>query len=256
MRCPECGAESPEAAEVCARCGVPTGQRVPVAADLAGGAPGDPIAPPAEDGPHQPASQQPAPSARRNALALACRGIVLLVALSVLAWAVTTIIARLSPSTPSASSASSNSTSSPSSSSRSLGFPSAYDGLQAGYCLVGSDLGLGTGSPWPEAFTVIPCSQQHVAEVFFADNLWPSSPTYPYPGDSKILSQAEMRCNTAFRAYDGIDTSQSAFSYDYSNPDSSTWSDGDRLVVCIAYEPTDQNPGGAPVDYSIKGSNQ
>jgi Septum formation len=250
MRCLECGAESAERSEVCARCGAPIAHQVPVGGGPAQGGSGDPIAPKEGNASHQPTGQRPEPSGRRNAVILAGLGLVLLVAVTVLVLVVTTIIAR------SISSTSSRSTSSPSKSATSLGFPSAYDGLQAGYCLVGSDLGLGTGDPLPDVFTVVPCTQQHIAEVFFADNLWPSSPAYRYPGDSRVLSQAEARCDSAFRAYDGTYSSLSSFSYDYSNPDSTTWSGGDRLVVCIAYESTGQYPGGAPVDYSIKGSQQ
>lgn len=256
MRCLECGAESADRSEVCARCRAPIARQVPAGGDPAQGGSGDPIALPAGNVPNQPTGQRPEPSGRRNAVILAGLGLVLLVAVTVLIWAVTTIIARSTSSTSATSSPSESATSSPSESATSLGFTSAYDGLQAGYCLVGSDLGLDTGNPWPDVFTVVPCTQQHIAEVFFADNLWPSSPAYQYPGDSKVLSQAEAHCDTAFRAYDGTYSSQSAFSYDYSNPDSTTWSGGDRLVVCIAYESTDQYPGGAPVDYSIKGSQQ
>jgi hypothetical protein len=42
------------------------------------------------------------------------------------------------------------------------------------------------------------------------------------------------------------DPTRSAFQIDYIVPDKTTWSSGDRQLVCLAYQP------GAPVDYSIK----
>ena len=134
--------------------------------------------------------------------------------------------------------------------------PASGDELQTGDCLTGSDLGLGdTNSPWPDWFTVVSCTQQHIAEVFFAGNAWPQSRAYP--GDNAIDNLADDRCNTAFTAYDGITSDNSVFTYDFIDPfGSDDWASGDRWLVCVAYMSTSQYPGGAPVDYSIKGSHQ
>jgi hypothetical protein len=147
-------------------------------------------------------------------------------------------------------SASPRSSASPTPSARQL----ALDQLKPGDCLQGPGLNFGTNNPWPDYFNVVSCTQQHIAEVFFEGNVWPSA--LAYPGDNKVASQADARCDTAFRAYDGIDNSQSNFTYDYSNPDNIAWADGDRWIVCIAYEPLQQYQGGAPVNFSIKGSRQ
>jgi hypothetical protein len=56
-------------------------------------------------------------------------------------------------------------------------------------------------------------------------------------------------CLAAFSAYDGIDSSLSAFGVVSSTPDSSTWPGGDRRLVCFADE-------WESVDYSIRGSRQ
>ena len=72
-----------------------------------------------------------------------------------------------------------------------------------------------------------------------------------YPGDYAISSTADYRCEIAFEHYDGVSTSDdSIFTYIEIAPDSDTWPDGDRWLVCVAY----WNPGGVPVDYSMKGS--
>jgi hypothetical protein len=253
MRCLECGAESAEAAEVCDRCGAPIARQTPVGADPAEGGSGDPIASPAGEGPHQPAGQRPEPSAQRTALVAACLGVVVLVAVTALVWSVTTIIAR---SISSASPRSSASASPRSSASASSPLQTAFIDLRAGDCLQGPGLNLWE-YPWPDYFNVVSCTKQHIAEVFFAGNAWPPA-TWPsaqeYPGDNKVDSQAIARCDTAFRLYDGIDKSQSAFTYNYDRPDSDSWANGDRGLLCIAYEATQQYPGGAPVNYSIKGS--
>ena len=101
----------------------------------------------------------------------------------------------------------------------------ASDQLKPGDCLQGPGLNLGTTNPLPD-YNVVPCTQQHTAEVFFADNAWPSA--LAYLGDNKLDSRADARCSTAFRTYDGIDNSQSAVNYDYSYPADITWANGNR----------------------------
>ena len=74
-----------------------------------------------------------------------------------------------------------------------------------------------------------------------------------YPGENAISDTADYRCETAFDHYDGVSTSDdSIFTYDEIAPDTDTWPDGDRRLVCLAYE----DPGMPPVAYSIKGSHK
>jgi hypothetical protein len=77
-----------------------------------------------------------------------------------------------------------------------------------------------------------------------------------YSDPDTIQNQADARCGREFARYDGLAQDSSAFSYDEIIPNDWSWSQADRLLVCIAYLSTDQYPNGAPVDYSIKGSNQ
>jgi hypothetical protein len=249
--CPECRAENAGAAQVCARCGAPVAHQLPVAAGTAGEERGSiPL-------PHELAGRRNRPGTRRHALIGAGLGFVVLVAVTVLVASVT-MIARTVSSRPSASSA--RPASPPPSSPRPTSPPPsrlqlAVDQLKTGDCLTGSDLGLGTDSSWPDFVTAVPCTQQHIAEVFFAGNAWPQSRAYP--GDNAINNQADDRCNAAFAAYDGTTFDNSAFSYDILDPSGGDdWASGDRWLVCVAYSPTAQDPGGAPVDHSIKGSNQ
>jgi DivIVA domain-containing protein len=127
--------------------------------------------------------------------------------------------------------------------------------LRMGDCLTGSSLGLGSGDTWPYMVASVPCTSPHLAEVFFAGDAWPKSLT-AYPGDNAISDQGWARCLSAFSAYDGTDNSGSVFSIYYILPYSDNWASGNRWLVCMAYDPNRQGPGGPLVNYSIKGSNQ
>ena len=166
MRCLECGAESAEAARVCARCGAPVARQTSAGADPAEGGSGDPIAPPAGDGLHQPAGQRPEPSNPpwvRNALVLACLGLVALVAVTALAWSVPTLIARSSSSASPRSSVSASPRSS-ASSVPATGHLTIYQ-LRAGDCLQDYS-GVTFFNEGNGPFTAELCTRPHAAEVF------------------------------------------------------------------------------------------
>ena len=241
IRCAECGTETAEATQDCSVCGAPAAEQRSVAAEPTADGPGMAVAtrqqaPPADQETVQdaPADQQAAPDkSRRNALVMVGVALVALAA----------VIAAVAIASSSATSSSATS-----SSARQL----TEGQLQPGDCLTGSNLGLGTDSDWPDEVTAVSCTQRHLAEVFFADNVW--SQSLAYPGDNAASNQANARCFSAFRAYDGIANSESALTFDYIVPaDASDWASGDRLVVCVAWE---QPQPGAPLSYSIKGSHR
>jgi hypothetical protein len=121
--------------------------------------------------------------------------------------------------------------------------------LVAGDCLTGSNMGLDTDSAWPNSVTAVPCTQPHLAEVFFAGNPWPESLT-TYPGNGAVNATIDATCSSAFSIYVGINPALSMYQYDEVGPQGD-WASGDREVVCIAYE-----PGTPPLHRSIKGSGQ
>jgi DivIVA domain-containing protein len=210
IRCLECGAEGAEPAQACGRCETPVGQQRPGAAGAAGGSAG--LIPPD----HPSAGLRTRPGSRRNALVIAGAGLAVLTTV--------TVVSTLANSP--TSSGSSPSTS-----------QTSADELRTGDCLKGSDLDLGHSTPWPDHVTVVPCTQEHIAEVFFAGNSWPESQAYP--GKNAIDSRADDRCNTAFTTYDGTTSDNSAFTYDIVVPDvSDDWASGDRSIACVAYEST------------------
>ena len=241
--CPECGAGTAGAALACARCGAPVARQLPAAAGTTG-EPRDSLPLPDEL-----AGRRDRPGARRHVLIAAGLGLVLLVAVSVLVASVTMIITRSVPSRPSTSSARPAASKSPAAS----GSPAppasqlAYDQVQPGDCLQVPNIT--AISNYPDVFTIVPCSQSHTGEVFFSGDIWPQS--LGYPGDGNVNNTAIARCDRAFTVYDGISSDQSAYAYFYYYPDSGSWAIGDRLVQCVAYDPS-----GAPIFSSIKGSNQ
>ena len=224
------------AAQVSDRCGAPLAEQPSLTPDeAAGGSAGSFMLP------HELVGQRTDTGSRRNVLVMV--GVVTALTVSLLIVG----LMSLRSSTRSEASTSALSASAP---------PQlTVDQLQPGDCLRGSDMGLDTDSTWPDLVTAVPCTQQHIAEVFFVGNAWPQS-LAAYPGDDAVNNTAGGRCDTAFAAYDGASLDGSGFTYDSIAPDSSTWPDGDRSLICVAYKPTSQYPGRAAVNYSIKGSGQ
>jgi len=126
------------------------------------------------------------------------------------------------------------------------------ESLETGDCLRGS-LGLNTNAPWPDLVMVVPCAEMHTAEVFYSANYWPQSKAFP--GNRLINHQAINECDRAFIAYDGIQISSSIYSYDYIDPAGrQDWRSDDRQLMCVAYQPMAQGPGGEPSQGSLRGS--
>jgi len=125
--------------------------------------------------------------------------------------------------------------------------------LQVGDCLTGANMELNTSNPWPKRTSAVPCSRPHTAEVFFADNtFWPKN--ISFPGASVIAKDGNATCNSAFRSYVGIALPESMFTWTNIIPDASTWPSGDRGLHCIAYYSTHEQPAGATITGSIRGS--
>ena len=233
MRCSECGAANAETAQSCIRCVAPIAKQRPVVQPAVDGSGGMIMtrrqAPPAilEDAP--PAPRAGSGNTRRRALVLASVGLVVLAMVTVAIVAVTSSV---------------SSTTSSLSSTRRL----ADGQLRPGDCVRGSNLGLDTDGPWPGVVTVVPCAEEHLAEVFFAGNVWPQS--LAYPGGNEVSRQANSRCDTALDAYARHPDRLVTFTDRAIYPGRAVWSSGDRLVLCVAYKANYQS-----LDYSIRESN-
>jgi hypothetical protein len=126
--------------------------------------------------------------------------------------------------------------------------------LQVGDCLTGANLQLNNASaPWPKLATAVPCTEAHTAEVFYANNnYWAAKGGYP--GTTTISKEASAACNTAFESYVGIAYSKSLYTRIPIVPDASTWPGGDRGLHCVLYYATNQQPAGATLHNTLKGS--
>jgi DivIVA domain-containing protein len=140
IRCMECGAESAETTEICARCGAPASYQ-PSAADPA-------------------VAQSAGHSGPSRRLLIT---VSLATALVVLGGLIAGLIIHSRYST---------------SSIPSTDYLTIYQ-LQTGACLQGSGQTLGIFNEGNGPFTAVPCTQPHTAEVFFAGNSWPRSLSYP-----------------------------------------------------------------------------
>jgi hypothetical protein len=126
--------------------------------------------------------------------------------------------------------------------------------LRAGDCIQGP-ADINTASAWPDVISLAPCTQKHLAEVFYSANYWPAA--MAFPGNAAINKQSEAKCLRAFSAYDGSLYQESQYSYYYGNPQGrQDWKSGDRLLTCIAFLYRHGSPRGKPLYASIRGSNQ
>jgi hypothetical protein len=120
--------------------------------------------------------------------------------------------------------------------------------LQAGDCLAGQNMPLGTGKAWPAEVTVVPCAHRHVAEVFG------NTSHIPWGGWVPFFSQSGAHgfCAGSFFDYVGSFDNETRLSW---TSVVGTWSSG-RELYCIAYLPTPAYPHGTPTTGSIQGTNQ
>lgn len=94
-----------------------------------------------------------------------------------------------------------------------------------------------------------PCTDSHVAEVFFTGNFTGSNDNYPTDADFQSFYTAS--CVPAFNTYTGLsfdtDTTYEIAAY---KPTTDGWSGGDREVICYA-----DRMDGATMTQSIKKTN-
>lgn len=120
------------------------------------------------------------------------------------------------------------------------GTGSAFD-LKVGDCV--SDTEGTTVSDLP----VLPCSQEHADEVFYAFELEPGD----FPGDEAINAIADERCIAEFTGYVGSAYEESELTYWPMTPSAPGWESlDDREVLCMVYDES------GPLTASVKGSNR
>lgn len=80
----------------------------------------------------------------------------------------------------------------------------------------------------------IPCDQSHTDEVYFSYMV----ESEEFPGEDAIIAEAEQTCVPAFETFIGIGYQDSVLEYWPMYPTEGSWSDGDREVLCLVYDPS------------------
>lgn len=80
----------------------------------------------------------------------------------------------------------------------------------------------------------IPCDQSHTDEVYFSYMIDGEE----FRGEDAIIAEAEQKCVPAFETFVGIGYQDSVLEYWPMYPSEGSWSDGDREVLCLAYDPS------------------
>lgn len=92
---------------------------------------------------------------------------------------------------------------------------------------------------------VVPCDQAHEDEVYYSYDL----PDGDFPGEDAILADADTECVDQFGSFIGIDYHDSALDYWPMYPTTQSWENGDREVLCIAWDSS-----GAKLTGSLRGA--
>lgn len=86
---------------------------------------------------------------------------------------------------------------------------------------------------------VIDCAEPHDREAFASIMIADGD----YPGQDAIIDQADSECEAQFANYVGIAYTESTLGYGYYYPTEQSWSNGDREILCLVYDPAGQVEG-------------
>ncbi len=102
--------------------------------------------------------------------------------------------------------------------------------LSLGDCLNDSDL-----SAYSDFTNImrVNCETPHDSEVFAILQVDDRS----FPGEEEIIAQGRLRCAQAFADFVGVPYSESALDFRFIYPTLSSWSQGDNLIHCLAFDP-------------------
>jgi len=77
---------------------------------------------------------------------------------------------------------------------------------------------------------VVPCSEPHFWEAYASSQLTGDS----YPGVTQVTEAADKACSGSFKAFVGVGSDKSDYTYTYFYPTEQTWtSANDREVLCF-----------------------
>lgn len=81
---------------------------------------------------------------------------------------------------------------------------------------------------------VVPCSEPHDDEVYYSYTLEDGE----YPGEDAIIADAGETCVAEFSTFVGLAYEESVLDYWPMYPTAGSWENGDREVLCIAWDPS------------------
>lgn len=108
---------------------------------------------------------------------------------------------------------------------------------------VGDCLNDGAVSGEVSEVPTIDCAQPHDSEAYASVMVAEGD----YPGEDAIFAEADASCASTFETYVGLPYADSKFEISYYFPTEATWADGDREILCVAYDPA------GPITGSIQG---
>lgn len=117
------------------------------------------------------------------------------------------------------------------------------DDLEPGHCFHDPHAETAQEGAAPWAVRVVPCTTYHDAEVIHTFDLEQRS----WPGDRRLDSTAERRCDAAFADYVGEPYDDSPYESWWYTPGEETFEDGDRMVICMVSPPVGE------IDHSARG---
>jgi hypothetical protein len=91
---------------------------------------------------------------------------------------------------------------------------------------------------------VLPCEQEHAQEVYALELMDDGS----FPGEDAVKTEASDVCRSAFEDFVDIDYDDSKYYFNTLYPTSDSWDQGDREIVCLAYDPD------GPLTGSVEGA--
>jgi hypothetical protein len=104
--------------------------------------------------------------------------------------------------------------------------------IVVGDCLDDALIAADTGSE-VETLPTVPCDQPHDSEVIASLELTGTA----YPGVEAIAAEADAGCIAALEQRVGASYLDTRYDVSYYAPTELSWADGDREVLCVAYDP-------------------
>lgn len=87
----------------------------------------------------------------------------------------------------------------------------------------------------------VDCAEPHDAEVYAASYMAEGD----FPGDSAIEDQATADCYAEFGTFIGAEYEDSVYDFSWYYPTEGSWSEGDREILCLVYDPSGDQISGS-----------